>query len=167
MAVLAEGQFQKLRHLSPSPRLDVSSPRRLLSSHSAAGASNMQAAALSDRGGEGNVRKDGDGLPRMQNTRRPLPSALPVAKVKGSGSSHCLRPLRLHLPSSSLAVRPARSAQPKPPAAKKELRPKMPGQVLFFLPPEHARPVRCSAMRHCYPLASAAGPERKPQRLQA
>lgn len=35
--------------------------------------------------------------PRMQSTRRPLPSALPVAKVKGSGSSRRLRPLRLHL----------------------------------------------------------------------
>lgn len=33
----------------------------------------------------------------MQSTRRPLPSALPVAKVKGSGSSRRLRPLRLHL----------------------------------------------------------------------
>lgn len=42
--------------------------------------------------------------PRMQSTRRPLPSALPVAKVKGSGSRRRLRPLRLHL--LSLCPRP-------------------------------------------------------------
>lgn len=38
---------------------------------------------------------------RMQSTHRPLPSALPVAKVKGSGSRRRLRLLRLHLPSLS------------------------------------------------------------------
>jgi len=50
--------------------------------------------------------------PRMQSTRRPLPSALPVAKVKGSGSSRRLRPLRLHL--LSLRVRLPSSSSPRP-----------------------------------------------------
>lgn len=48
--------------------------------------------------------------PRMQSTRRPLPSALPVAKVKGSGSSRRLRPLRLHL----LPLCVPRSSSPRP-----------------------------------------------------
>lgn len=54
--------------------------------------------------------------PRMQSTRRPLPSALPVAKVKGSGSSRRLRPLRLHLLSLcvSRACHP-RDHHPTPP----------------------------------------------------
>lgn len=47
--------------------------------------------------------------PRMQSTRRPLPSALPVAKVKGSGSSRRLRPLRLHL----LSVCVSRARHPR------------------------------------------------------
>lgn len=119
----------------PPAGLDGSSLRRILSSHSAAGRLKHADRCSKRRGwGGGNVRKDGDGLPRMQNTRRPLPSALPVAKVKGSGSSHCLRPLRLHLPSSSLAVRPAvrQARSPKPPTAKKRAAPKPPSQRLFF-----------------------------------
>lgn len=54
--------------------------------------------------------------PRMQSIRRPLPSALPVAKVKGSGSSRRLRPLRLHLLSLCVSrTRHRRDHRPTPP----------------------------------------------------
>lgn len=56
--------------------------------------------------------------PRMQSTHRPLPSALPVAKVKGSGSSRRLRPLRLHLPCvwPGFLYRVAGPLRPQPPS---------------------------------------------------